>query len=40
MKVFDFELETEDIAELENLPLLGFSGFMPEDAPADALAGQ
>ncbi|MBQ7637401.1 MAG: aldo/keto reductase [Clostridia bacterium] len=38
MKVFDFEISEEDISELESFPLLGFSGFMPEDAPADALA--
>ena len=37
--VFDFEIEENDIKKLLSLPLLGFSGFSPEDAPADALAG-
>ena len=37
--VFDFEIEENDIKKLLALPLLGFSGFSPEDAPADALAG-
>ena len=36
--VFDFEISAEDMAALINLPLLGFSGFLPEDAPADAIA--
>ena len=36
--IFDFEIEENDIKELLNFPLLGFSGFAPEDAPADALA--
>ena len=35
--VFDFTISDEDISELLNLPLLGFSGFSPENAPADAL---
>lgn len=38
-EVFDFEISEEDVKTLINYPLLGFSGFMPEDAPADALAG-
>lgn len=37
-EVFDFEISQEDINELLTLPTLGFSGFSPEDAPADALA--
>lgn len=37
-EVFDFEIADEDMNELLNFPLLGFSGFSPEDAPADALA--
>ena len=37
-EVFDFEISAEDMAALINLPLLGFSGFLPEDAPADAIA--
>lgn len=35
--VFDFTISDEDMKELMNFPLLGFSGFSPEDAPADAL---
>lgn len=37
-EVFDFEISAEDMATLTDLPLLGFSGFLPEDAPADAIA--
>lgn len=37
-QVFDFEIDGEDMAVLETMPLLGYSGFAPEDAPADALA--
>lgn len=37
-EVFDFEITDADMQELLNFPLLGFSGFRPEDAPADALA--
>lgn len=37
-EVFDFEITAEDMDVLMNLPLLGFSGFLPEDAPADAIA--
>ncbi len=36
--VFDFTISAEDMTELLNCPLLGFSGFSPEAAPADALA--
>ena len=32
-------LSENDINELISFPLLGFSGFSPENAPADALAG-
>ena len=35
--VFDFEISDEDIKALINYPVLGFSGFLPEEAPADAL---
>lgn len=38
MNVFDFSITDEDMLALKNYPLLGFSGFLPEDAPADALA--
>lgn len=37
-EVFDFEISEEDIQALCEIPLLGFSGFIPEEAPADALA--
>ncbi len=37
-EVFDFDIDESDINELLAMPLLGFSGFMPENAPADALA--
>lgn len=37
--VFDFSISDEDMAELLRFPTLGFSGFSPEEAPADALAG-
>ena len=36
-EVFDFEISAEDIQALCEIPLLGFSGFIPEEAPADAL---
>ena len=36
-EVFDFEISDEDIKTLINYPVLGFSGFLPEEAPADAL---
>ena len=39
-EVFDFEISEEDVQVLLQLPLLGFSGWLPEEAPADALAGQ
>jgi len=37
-QVFDFEITEEDMKALCEFPLLGFSGFIPEEAPADALA--
>lgn len=37
-EVFDFEITDEDMKTLLGMPLLGFSGFTPEEAPADALA--
>lgn len=39
-EVFDFEITEEDMKTLFDMPLLGFSGFIPEEAPADALAGE
>ena len=36
--VFDFAISDEDMKTLLAMPLLGFSGFLPEDAPADAIA--
>jgi len=39
MQVFDFEISAEDMGSIFNLPLLGYSGFVPEEAPADKLAG-
>ena len=37
-EVFGFTISDEDMDALMNLPQLGFSGFLPEDAPADAIA--
>lgn len=37
-EVFDFEITAEDMDKLMNFPLLGYSGFTPEEAPADAIA--
>lgn len=36
-KVFDFEIAPEDMAAIAATPALGFSGFVPEEAPADAI---
>ena len=38
LDVFDFELSAEDRARLTNLTPSGFSTYLPEDAPADAIA--
>ena len=38
LNVFDFTLTEEDKQALLTFPELGFSGFSPEDAPADAIA--
>lgn len=38
-EVFDFEITQEDMAALFAMPMLGYSGFAPEEAPADKLAG-
>ncbi len=37
-EVFDFTISPEDMAAIAALPQTGFSGFSPEDAPADAIA--
>ena len=37
MEVFDFEISDEDMKAIASMPELGFSGFRPEEAPADAL---
>ena len=37
-EVFDFVISDEDVEKLINYPILGFSTFLPEEAPADALA--
>ena len=37
LDVFDFSLTEEDLSALLQWPTLGFSGYLPEDAPADAL---
>ena len=37
-KIFDFALTDEDMAAIHAITDLGFSGWLPEDAPADALA--
>ena len=39
MEVFDFEISDEDMKKIASLPELGFSGYRPEEAPADALVG-
>ncbi|MBR3975043.1 MAG: aldo/keto reductase [Clostridia bacterium] len=36
--IFDFEINAEDMAVISALPELGFTGWLPENAPADALA--
>ena len=36
--IFDFEISAEDMAVIYALPELGFTGWLPENAPADALA--
>ena len=37
-EVFDFTITDDDMQTLLHMPLLGFSGFSPENAPADAIA--
>ncbi len=36
-KVFDFSLTDEEMSRLDAMPRTGYSGFYPDDAPADAL---
>ena len=36
--IFDFELSAEDMSVISAMPELGFTGWLPENAPADALA--
>ena len=36
-QIFDFELSAEDMAKIAAIPQMGFTGWLPEDAPADAL---
>lgn len=36
-QIFDFELSAEDMATINSMPQLGFTGWLPENAPADAL---
>lgn len=36
-KVFDFEISADDMAAIASIEGLGYSGYAPEDAPADAL---
>ena len=35
LDVFGFKLSAEDVALIDTLPKLGFSGFLPEEAPAE-----
>jgi len=37
MKVFDFTITDEDMAAIAAMAELGYSGYYPEDAPADFL---
>ena len=36
-QIFDFEISAEDMAVIMALPEMGFTGWLPEEAPADAL---
>ena len=36
-QIFDFELSAEDMAIIASMPETGFTGWLPENAPADAL---
>ena len=37
-QIFDFELTAEDMAVISAMPEVGFTGWLPENAPADAIA--
>lgn len=37
MNVFDFSLTEKEISLLDSMPQTGYSGYYPDDAPADAL---
>lgn len=37
MNVFDFSLTEKEISLLDSMPQIGYSGYYPDDAPADAL---
>ena len=39
-QLFDFEIDAGDMAAIAAIEGLGYSGYAPEDAPADALAGE
>ena len=36
-QIFDFELSAEDMSVISGMSELGFTGWLPENAPADAL---
>lgn len=36
MNVFDFEITKEDMLAISNMPQTGYSGYYPEDAPAES----
>ncbi len=37
-QIFDFEITADDMAAIAAMPQLGFTGWLPEEAPADAIA--
>lgn len=39
MEVFDFEISADDMEKIAKMPVTGYSGFYPDDAPADVLYG-
>lgn len=39
-QIFDFEISAEDMAVIMALPEMGFTGWLPEEAPADALVNR